>query len=136
MATSRRVIASVNHTYARQGTRPMSQPDCDLVLSFVIDFDCALDNVLERRVLGREGHAKLQGATLHLTLSDDALDLPLRGDAHLLEELANLHVEAVLIHRGAVGNDVGIDCGAFSGGVRVAAQAARSMGGSVGFSAS
>src|SRR5215208_5100490 len=37
---------------------------------------------------------------------------------------------------GAVGNDVGIDCGAFSGGVRVAAQAARSMGGSVGFSAS
>jgi hypothetical protein len=56
-------------------------------LSFVIDFDCALDDVLESRVLGREGHAELQGATLHLTLSDDALDLPLRGDAHLLEEL-------------------------------------------------
>jgi hypothetical protein len=37
---------------------------------------------------------------LHLTLSDDALDLPLRGDAHLLEELANVYVEAVLIHRG------------------------------------
>src|SRR4051812_36792023 len=33
MATSRRVIATVNHTYARQGTRPMSQPDCDLVLA-------------------------------------------------------------------------------------------------------
>src|SRR4051812_41390747 len=31
MATSRRVIATVNHTYARQGTRPMSQPNCDLV---------------------------------------------------------------------------------------------------------
>src|SRR4051812_46618115 len=36
---------------------------------------------------------------------------------------------------GAVANDVGIDCGAFSGGVKVSAQAARSMGGSVGFSA-
>jgi hypothetical protein len=35
MATSRRVIASVNHTYARQGTRPMSQPNCDLVEVFV-----------------------------------------------------------------------------------------------------
>src|SRR5215213_9504080 len=32
MATSRRVIATVNHTYARQGIRLMSQPDCDLVL--------------------------------------------------------------------------------------------------------
>src|SRR3954454_2897850 len=32
MATSRRVIATVNHAYARQGTRPMSQPNCDLVL--------------------------------------------------------------------------------------------------------
>src|SRR3954454_11299088 len=41
---------------------------------------------------------------LHLTLSDDALDLPLRGDAHLLEELANVYVEAVLIHRGLQGN--------------------------------
>src|SRR3954466_4060772 len=29
---------------------------------------------------------------------------------------------------GAVGSDVGIDCGAFSSGVRVSAQAARSMG--------
>jgi hypothetical protein len=29
---------------------------------------------------------------------------------------------------GAVGSDVGIDCGAFSGGVKVSAQAARSMG--------
>src|SRR3954453_9285771 len=37
---------------------------------------------------------------------------------------------------GAIANDVGIDCGAFSGGVKVSAQAARSMGGSVGFSAS
>jgi hypothetical protein len=42
--------------------------------------------------------------TLHLTLSDDALDLPLRGDAHLLEELANVYVEAVLIHHGLQGN--------------------------------
>ena len=31
MATSRRVIATVNHTYARQGIRPVSQPNCDLV---------------------------------------------------------------------------------------------------------
>ena len=31
-------------------------------------------------------------------------------------------------HGGAVGNDVGIDCGAFSGGVKVSAQAARSTG--------
>ena len=46
----------------------------------------------------REG--QLQGATLHLILSDDALDLPLRGNAHLLEELANVYVEADLIHRG------------------------------------
>src|SRR3954471_21150514 len=68
-------------------------------LSFVLDVDCALDDVLESRVLGREGHTKLQGATLHLTLSDDALDFPLRGDANLLEEFANFHVEAVLIHR-------------------------------------
>jgi hypothetical protein len=60
--------------------------------------------VLESRVLGREGHTKLQGATLHLTLSDDALDFPLRGDAHLLEELANVYVEAVLIHHGLQGN--------------------------------
>src|SRR3954454_4495895 len=78
----------------------MSQPSRGLVLSLVLDVDCALDDVLERRALGREGHAKLQGAPLHLTLSDDALDLPLRGDAHLLEELANVYVEAVLIHRG------------------------------------
>src|SRR4051794_9849715 len=40
------------------------------------------------------------------------------------------------LRTGAVANDVGIDCGAFSGGVKVSAQAARSMGGSVGFSAS
>src|SRR6185436_17324960 len=32
------------------------------------------------------------------------------------------------------GRDVGIDCGAFSSGVKVSAQAARSIGGSVGFS--
>src|SRR3954466_10494007 len=44
MATSRRVIASVNHTYARQGIRPMSQPDCDLVLRFFY-----------RTTLGRSG---------------------------------------------------------------------------------
>jgi hypothetical protein len=37
--------------------------------------------------------------------------------------------------RGTVGNDVGIDYGAFSGGMRVSAQAARSIRGSVGFSA-
>src|SRR3982751_4398028 len=37
---------------------------------------------------------------------------------------------------GAVGTDVGIDCGAFSSGVKVSAQAARSIGGSAGFSAS
>src|SRR3954466_14832237 len=37
---------------------------------------------------------------------------------------------------GAVGSDVGIDCGAFSSGGKVSAQAARSMGGSVGFSVS
>src|SRR3954454_19195989 len=36
----------------------------------------------------------------------------------------------------AVANDVGIDCCAFAGGERVSAQAARSMGGSVGFSVS
>ena len=30
--------------------------------------------------------------------------------------------------RGAVGSDVGIDCGAFSSGVKVSAQAARSTG--------
>src|SRR3954451_4711396 len=40
------------------------------------------------------------------------------------------------VGQGAVGSDVGIDCGAFSSGVKVSAQAARSMGGSVGFSAS
>src|SRR3954452_2080156 len=44
-----------------------------------------------------------------------------------------LHLDSCV---GAVANDVGIDCGAFSGGVKVSAQAARSMGGSVGFSAS
>src|SRR3954468_16275425 len=36
---------------------------------------------------------------------------------------------------GTVGNDVGIDYGVFSGGMRVSAQAARSIRGSVGFSA-
>jgi hypothetical protein len=41
------------------------------------------------------------------------------------------HVErlwARLKEWGAVGSDVGIDCGAFSSGVKVSAQAARSMG--------
>jgi hypothetical protein len=69
-------------------------------LRSVIDLYRALDHVLERRVLSRERHAKLQGATLSLTLSDDTLDLPLRRDANLLEKLANFYVEAVLIHRG------------------------------------
>src|SRR3954447_6312546 len=44
--------------------------------------------------------------------------------------------DALQMAAGAVANDVGIDCGAFSGGVKVSAQATRSMGGSVGFSAS
>src|SRR3954452_20206304 len=48
----------------------------EMHLRSVIDLYRALDDVLERRVLSREGHAKLQGATLKLTLSDDALDLP------------------------------------------------------------
>src|SRR4051794_32493253 len=33
MATSRSVIATVNHTDARQESRPMSQSNCDLVLA-------------------------------------------------------------------------------------------------------
>src|SRR3954469_10487937 len=44
-------------------------------------------------------------------------------------------IEMSLLLPGAVANDVGIDCGAFSGGVKISAQAARSIGGSVGFSA-
>jgi hypothetical protein len=65
----------------------------------VIDLDYALDGMLKRRVLGSERHAKLQGATLNLTLSDNTLDLLLRRDANLLEELANFYVEAILTHR-------------------------------------
>src|SRR4051812_14291498 len=51
-------------------------------------------------------------------------------------ELAENEERRELGADGAVANDVGIDCGAFSGGVKVSAQATRSMGGSVGFSAS
>ena len=56
--------------------------------------------------------------------------------AHVPMEVLRLQVERKRVGEGAVANDVGIDCGAFSGGVKVSAQAARSMGGSVGFSAS
>src|SRR4051812_17720735 len=71
-----------------------------LSLRFVLDCDRAFDRMLQRCVLSRERHAKLERATLNLALANDTLDLPLRGDAHLFEELANVHVEAVFIHRG------------------------------------
>ena len=71
-----------------------------LSLRLVLDGDRAFDHMLQRCVLSRERHAKLERATLNLALANDTLDFPLRGDAHLFEELANVDVEAVLIHRG------------------------------------
>src|SRR4051812_13891031 len=63
--------------------------------------------------------------------------LQARGQRHGLMQSERPYPGQLWKHEdGAVANDVGIDCGAFSGGVKVSAQATRSMGGSVGFSAS
>jgi len=52
--------------------------------------------MVERRVLGRERHPQIQLCAFDLTFANDALDLPLRGDADHLEEFAQSYVEAVL----------------------------------------
>src|ERR1700732_3727031 len=53
--------------------------------------------MVERRVLGRQGHPKLEFRAFDLAFADDALDLPLRGDADDLEEFAQSDVEAILV---------------------------------------
>ena len=45
--------------------------------------DRPLDDVLERRVLGRECHAQFQRASFHLSIASHALDLALGSDANL-----------------------------------------------------
>src|SRR5215218_2976254 len=58
MATSRRVIATVNHTYARQESRPMSQSNCDLVLQLTSLPVLASTNI--GGCFGNERHSKAQ----------------------------------------------------------------------------
>jgi hypothetical protein len=42
--------------------------------------DRRFDNMVERRVLGRESHSQLEFHAFDLAFADDALDLPLRRD--------------------------------------------------------
>jgi hypothetical protein len=55
--------------------------------------DRLFDNMVERRVLGRESHSQLEFRAFDLAFADDALDLPLRGDADDLEEFAQSDVK-------------------------------------------
>src|ERR1700674_5311463 len=62
------------------------------------EVDFFLDHVVEVRAGGGQHHLDLQLALPGALLAGDALDLTLRGDAHLLEELAQRHVELVFVH--------------------------------------
>src|SRR4051794_20445758 len=56
--------------------------------------------MVEVRAGSGEHHLDLQLALANALLAHDALDLALRGDTHLLEELAQRHVELVFVHWG------------------------------------
>jgi hypothetical protein len=60
--------------------------------------DRLFDNMIERRVLGRWRHPQLEFRAFDLAFANDALDLPLRGDADHFEEFAQSDVEAILVH--------------------------------------
>src|SRR4051794_3620028 len=62
------------------------------------DFDRVLDDVLERRVLRGERHLDPERRPPNLARAHHPLDLALGGHPDDLEELANLHVEAILVH--------------------------------------
>ena len=51
--------------------------------------DGLFDNMLQRCVFGRQRHAQSQLEPLDFALTDDALDLALRGDANFLEKFAH-----------------------------------------------
>jgi len=62
--------------------------------------DGLLDHVVQRRrVLRREHHAQPQRVALPRVLAPQLLNLPLRRHAEILEELAQSHVETVLVHQ-------------------------------------
>src|SRR5437762_14294156 len=60
--------------------------------------DFLLDHVVEARAGGGQHDLDLELALAGTLLAHDALDLALRGDTHLLEELAQRHVELVFVH--------------------------------------
>jgi len=62
--------------------------------------DRLFDNVIEWRVLSRQGHPQFQFGALDLSFANNALNFPLRGDADRLEELTHSHVEPILVHGG------------------------------------
>src|SRR5262249_10815671 len=61
-------------------------------------FDRLFHNVIEWRVLGRQSHTQFQFGAFKLSFANNALNLPLRGDADHLEELTYSHVEPILVH--------------------------------------
>jgi hypothetical protein len=54
--------------------------------------------MVERRVFGRQRHPQLQLFAFDLPFANDALDLPLRGNADYFKEFAQSYVEAFLVH--------------------------------------
>src|ERR1700732_727741 len=62
--------------------------------------DRPFDDVIERRVLGSQGHTQFQFGALNLSFATNALNFPLRGDADHLEDLTHSHVELILVHCG------------------------------------
>ena len=79
-----------------------SRPCRDLIALF--EADLAVDRVADIRSFDSENHLSLhavlagEGALVE-ALANRFLDHPLRGDANLLEELAQLHVKNVFVHR-------------------------------------
>lgn len=60
----------------------------------------SFDDVIERRVLGRQYHTQFQFSALALAFTYNTLNLPLRGNADRVKELALGDVEAILVHFG------------------------------------
>jgi hypothetical protein len=53
--------------------------------------------MVERRVFGRQRHPQLQLFAFDLPFANDALDLPLLGNADYFKEFAQSYVEAFLV---------------------------------------
>jgi hypothetical protein len=59
--------------------------------------DRLFDDVIERRVLGRQYHTQFQFSALALAFTYNTLNLPLRGNADRVKELALGDVEPILV---------------------------------------